>query len=200
MSEIENGFETRWKTTKSYPRPFDKNDTGTFNDALRRAFSVVVPVRTNGYIGRYIRSWFFKYAALALPDRERPRSSAASVSTLSDSGPVLLLPVGFPILLCPRGFKPGSFDLGLNLSNCEGGGIAGDGVFAEDVDPAELRFDCSPELCGAGEGPTERLPLVEVCRCAEATGRKVGVEGREAEVGIELTVEVLVLPSDERRD
>lgn len=29
---------------------------------------------------------------------------------------------------------------------------------------------------------------------------KVGVEGREAEVGIELTVDVLVLPSDERRE
>ena len=113
---------------------------------------------------------------------------------------MLLLPVGFPILLCPRGFKLGSFDLGLNFSSCEGGGINGDGVFADDVDPAELRFTCDPESCGAGGGPTERLPPVELYRCAEAIGRKVGVEGREAEVGIELTVEVLVLPSDERRD
>ena len=114
---------------------------------------------------------------------------------------MLLLPVGFPILLCPRAFKLGSFDLGLNFSNCEGGGIDGDGVFVDDVDPAKLRFGSSPEICGAGEGPTGRFPpFVELCRCAEATGRKVGVEGREAEVGIELTVDVLVLPSDERRD
>lgn len=135
-----------------------------------------------------------------LPDRERPKSSAVKVSTLSDSGPVLLLPVGFPILLCPRGFKLGSFDLGLNFSSCEGGSIDGDGVFVDDVDPAEPRFGCGPEICGAGEGPIERFPPVELYKCAEAIGRKVGVEGREAEVGIELTVEVLVLPSDERRD
>lgn len=74
-------------------------------------------------------------------------------------------------------------------------------MFVDDVDPTELRFGCGPEICGAGEGPTERLlPFIELCRCAEAIGRKVGVEGREAEVGIELTVEVLVLPSDDRRD
>jgi hypothetical protein len=73
---------------------------------------------------------------------------------------VLLLPVGFPILLCPRGFKLGSFDLGLNLSSCEGGPIDGDGVFVDGVDPTELRFGCGPEICGAGEGPTERLPPV----------------------------------------
>ena len=54
---------------------------------------------------------------LVLPDRERPKSRAANASTFSDSGPVLLLPVGFPILLCPRGFKLGSFDFGLNFNN-----------------------------------------------------------------------------------
>ena len=135
-----------------------------------------------------------------LPDRERPSSSAVSASTFSDSGPVLLLVVGFPILLCPRGFKLGSFDLDLNLSSCEGGGIDGDGVIVDDVDPTELRFGCGPEICDAGEGPTGRLLLAELYRCAEAIGRNVGVEGREIEVGIELTVEVLVLPSDERRD
>jgi len=114
---------------------------------------------------------------------------------------VLLLPVGFAILLCPRWFKLGSFDLGLNFSSCEGGGIDGDGVFVDDVDPTRPRFGCGPEICSAGEGPTERLPpFVELYRCVEATGRKVGVEGRETEVGIELTVDVLVLPSDERRD
>lgn len=52
-----------------------------------------------------------------LPDRERPKSRAANASTFSDSGPVLLLPVGFPILLCPRGFKLGSLDFDLNLSS-----------------------------------------------------------------------------------
>lgn len=135
-----------------------------------------------------------------LPDRERPRSSAVNASTFSDSGPVLLLVVGFPVLLCPRGFKPGSFDLGLNFSSCEGGSIEGDGVFVDDVDPTKLRFGCGPEICGAGEGPMERFPPVELYKCAEAIGRKVGVEGRETEVGIELTVDVLVLPSDERRD
>lgn len=135
-----------------------------------------------------------------LPDRERPRSSVVNASTFSDSGPVLLLVEGFPILFCPRGFKPGSFDLGLNFSSCEGGGIDGDGVFVDDVDPTEPRFGCSPDICGAGEGPPERLPPVELYRCAEAIGRSVGVEGREAEDGIELTVEVLVLPSDERRE
>jgi len=114
---------------------------------------------------------------------------------------VLRLPVGFAILLCPRWFKLGSFDLGLNFSSCEGGGIDGDGVFVDDVDPTNPRFGCGPEICGAGEGPTERLPpFVELCRYPEATGREVGVEGRETEVGIELTVDVLVLPSDERRD
>lgn len=133
-----------------------------------------------------------------LPDRERPRSRAVSASTFSDSGPVLLLVVGFPILLCPREFKLGSFDLGLNFSNCEGV-IDGDGVFVG-VDPTKSRFGCSPEICGVGERATERLPPVELYKCVEATGRRVGVEGREAEVGIELTVEVLVLPSDERRD
>lgn len=139
--------------------------------------------------------------ALVLPDRERPRSSAANVSTLSDSGPVLLLPVGLPILFCPRGFKLGSFDLGLNFNNCEGGGIEDDGVFDDGVEPNRPRFGSGPEICGAGEGPTERFPpVVESRRCVEAIGRKVGVEGREIEVGIELTVEVLVLPSDERRD
>lgn len=113
---------------------------------------------------------------------------------------MLLLVVGFPILLCPRGFKLGSFDLGLNFSSCEGGSSDGDGVFVDGVDPTEPRFGCEPEICGAGEGPTGRLPPVEVYRCVEAIGRNVGVDGREAEVGIELTVEVLVLPSDERRD
>ena len=136
-----------------------------------------------------------------LPDRERPRSRAVNASTFSDSGPVLLLPVGFPIPLLPRGFKLGSFDFGLNFSIWEGGSIDGDGVFVDDVNPAEPRFGCGPEACGAGEGPTERLlPIVEFCRCAEAIGRKVGVEGRETEVGVELTVDVLVLPSDERRE
>ena len=135
-----------------------------------------------------------------LPDRERPRSSAVNASTFNDSGPVLLLVVGFPVLLCPREFKPGSFDLGLNFSSCEGGGIDEDGVFVDEVDPTELRFGFGPEICGAGEGPTERLPPVELYRCAEAIGRNVGVEGREIEVEIELTVDVLVLPSDERRD
>lgn len=135
-----------------------------------------------------------------LPDRERPSSSAVNASTFNDSGPVLLLPVGFAILLCPRGFRLGSFDLGLNLSSCEGGGIGGDGVFV-DIDPTEPRFGSGPEIRGAGEGPMERLlPTVELYRCVEAIGRKVGVEGRETEVGIELTVDVLVLPSDERRD
>lgn len=114
---------------------------------------------------------------------------------------MLLLPVDFVILLCPRGFKLGSFDLGLNLSSCEGGSIDGDGVFVVDVDPTKFRFGSGPEICSAGEGPTGRLPLfVELYKCAEAIGRKVGVEGRETEVGIELTVDVLVLPSDERRD
>ena len=128
-------------------------------------------------------------------------SSAVNASTFSDSGPVLLLPVGFPILLCPRGFKLGSFDLGLNFSSCEGGNVEGDGEFVDDVDPTKPRFGSSPDICGAGEGPTERFPpFVELYRCAEATGRKVGVEGRETEVGIELTVDVLVLPSDEGRD
>ena len=113
---------------------------------------------------------------------------------------MLLLPVGFPILLCPREFKLGSFDLGLNFSSCEGGSIDGDGLF-DDVDPIGPRFGSDPEICGAGEGPIGRLPpFVELYRCAEATGRNVGVEGRETEVGIELTVDVLVLPSDERRD
>ena len=74
-------------------------------------------------------------------------------------------------------------------------------MFDDDVSPAKPRFGRGPETCGAGEGPTERLrPIVELCMCAEATGRKVGVEGREAEVGIELTVDVLVLPSDEMRE
>jgi hypothetical protein len=135
-----------------------------------------------------------------LPDRERPRSSAVSASTFSDSGPVLLLVVGFPVLLCPREFKPGSLDLGLNFSSCEGGGIDGDGVVVVEDDPTEPRFGCGPEICGVEEGPTERLPPVELYKCAEAIGRNVGVEGRETEVEIELTVEVLVLPSDERRD
>ena len=116
----------------------------------------------------------------------------------SDSGPVLLLPVGFPILPCPRGFKLGSFDFDLNLSSWEDGSIEGDGVFDEDVDTTEPRFGCGPGICG---GPMVRFPpVVELFRCAEATGRKVGVEGRETEVGIELTVDVLVLPSDERRE
>ena len=114
---------------------------------------------------------------------------------------MLLLPVGFTILLCPRWFKLGSFDLGLNFSSCEGGSIDGDGVFVDDADPTKPRFGGGPDICSAGEGPTERLPpFAELYRCAEATGRKVGVEGRETEVGIELTVDVLVLPSDERRD
>jgi len=79
--------------------------------------------------------------------------------------------------------------------------MEGEGVFDVVVDPAEPRFGCGPDICGAGEGPTERFPPnVELCRCAEAIGRKVGVEGREIEVEIELTVDVLVLPSDERRD
>jgi len=100
---------------------------------------------------------------LVLPDRKRPSSSAVNASTFSDSGPVLLLLVGFAILLCPRGFKLGSFDLGLNFSSCEGGGIGGDGVFADDIDPTEPRFGSGPEICGAGEGPTERLlPTVEL--------------------------------------
>lgn len=74
-------------------------------------------------------------------------------------------------------------------------------MFDDNVDPTEPRFGCGPEICGAGEGNTGRLPpFVELYKCAEAIGRKVGVEGREAEVGIELTVDVLVLPSDERRD
>jgi hypothetical protein len=69
------------------------------------------------------------------------------------------------------------------------------------VDPTEPRFGSGPDICGAGEGPIERLPpIFELYRLVEATGRKVGVEGREMEVGIELTVDVLVLPSDERRD
>jgi len=136
-----------------------------------------------------------------LPDRERPRSSAVNASMFSDSGPVLLLPVGFAILFCPREFKLGSFDLGLNLSNCDDDGSDGVGVFVADPDPAELRFGCNPEIDSAGEGFTERLlPFVELWRCVEAIGREVGVEGRETEVGIELTVDVLVLPSDERRD
>jgi len=74
-------------------------------------------------------------------------------------------------------------------------------VVNDNVDPTEPRFGCGPEIWGTGGGPTERFPpFVELCRCAEAIGRKVGVEGREAEVGMELTVDVLVLPSDERRD
>ena len=132
-----------------------------------------------------------------LPDRERPRSSAVNASTFSDSGPVLLLVVGFPVPFRPREFRPGSFDLGLNFNNCEGGGI--DGVVDVGVDPTEPRFGCGPEICGAGEGTTERLPPVELRRWV-AVGIHVGVEGREMEVEIELTVEVLVLPSDERRD
>ena len=74
-------------------------------------------------------------------------------------------------------------------------------MFVDDANPAEPRFGRGPEICGAGEGPTGRLPpVVELYRFAEATGRKVGVDGREIEVGIELTVDVLVLPSDERRE
>lgn len=42
------------------------------------------------------------------------------------------------------------------------------------------------------------LPNVEEYILAEGGGRKVGVEGREADVGIELTVLVLALPSDKR--
>lgn len=41
-------------------------------------------------------------------------------------------------------------------------------------------------------------PTVDEYRLGEGRGRKVGVEGRDAEVGIELTVLVLVLPSDKR--
>lgn len=93
-----------------------------------------------------------------LPDRERPRSSAVNASMFSDSGPVLLLPVGFAILLCPREFKLGSFDFGLNLSSCDDDAIDCVGVFVADPDPAELRFGCNPEIDSAGEGPTERLP------------------------------------------
>lgn len=69
------------------------------------------------------------------------------------------------------------------------------------VDPTEPRFGFGPEICDVVEGPTVRFPpFVELYRFAEAIGRKVGVVGREAEVGIELTVDVLVLPSDEIRD
>jgi hypothetical protein len=45
-------------------------------------------------------------------------------------------------------------------------------------------------------------PIVEEYKLAEGTGKNVGVEGRDIDVGMELTVDavvlVLVLPSDKR--
>ena len=65
-------------------------------------------------------------------------------------------------------------------------------------DPREARLGCGARIEPVGRFP----PSVEAYRLDEGRGKRVGVEGRDMDVGIELAVDavvlVLALPSDIR--
>lgn len=131
-----------------------------------------------------------------LPDRDRTSPSKLfSSPTFSESAPALLRPdVGLPILLLFRAFDPGRRDL-IVMFGWSGDGGNGSGG---EVDPRDARLGCRPEF-----RPVDRFPPIEdPYKLAVGRGKHVGVEGRDMDVGMELTVDavvlVLVLPSDKR--